>query len=92
MIRKTGFAALCLSLFLLAGVAIPSQAESRDQCQERVRKAEENLRREVDRHGEHSSQAENRRRDLERQRQACRSDEHRDHHDDNNHHDDYDRH
>ena len=45
-------------------------------CPERIRRAEERLRREVDRHGEGSRQAEEKRHELEETKRACRE-EHR---------------
>ena len=40
-------------------------------CDRRIRKAEMQLQQAVQRHGEHSRQAENKRRDLERARASC---------------------
>ena len=42
-----------------------------DNCDRRIRKAEDQLQQAVRRHGEHSRQAENKRRDLERARASC---------------------
>jgi len=42
------------------------------ECAKRIHRAEENLRKEIDRHGEHSRQAEEKRRELEEVRRACR--------------------
>ena len=44
------------------------------QCDQRIHKAEENLRKAVDRHGEHSSQAEKRRHELEEAKRSCGGD------------------
>jgi hypothetical protein len=66
--------------FLLIGGVAPTLAGDRDQgCRERIRKAELKLRREIDRHGEHSRQAEKRRYELERARERCGHDRDRDH-------------
>ena len=63
----------------LGGVP-PTRAGDRDQeCRERIRKAEAKLRREIERHGEHSRQAEKRRHELERERERCGGDRYRDH-------------
>ena len=62
---------------LLFGVA--SNSRSCNDCHERIHKAEENLRRAVDRHGEHSREAEQRRRELEEIRNRCRDDRDHDH-------------
>ena len=42
------------------------------ECAKRIHRAEENLRKEIDRHGEHSRQAEEKRHELEEVRKACR--------------------
>jgi hypothetical protein len=68
--RKT-MISLVLSGCLLGGV-VPLQADRRSDCAKRIRKAEQNLDKEVRKHGERSRQAENRRRDLERAREQCR--------------------
>jgi hypothetical protein len=84
---------------LMLGCIIPAQAG--DSCNTRVRKAEGNFRKEIRKHGEHSAQAEYRRRQLEEARESCgysdgfrgrkhHHDKHRDHGKrDHNH--DYDR-
>lgn len=64
-----------LGVMLLAGGAALTKAGDNDrQCEDRVHKAEENLRKAVDRHGEHSSQAEKRRHELEEVRKGCGGD------------------
>jgi hypothetical protein len=79
MFRKSLVAAM-LGAFLLAGGVVPSQArEHHDKCEQRVRKAEENLQKAVRKHGERSRQAEKRRRELEQERAKCRVEEHHDH-------------
>ena len=42
------------------------------ECAKRIQRAEERLRKEIDRHGEHSRQAEEKRHELEEVRRACR--------------------
>ena len=75
--RKTGMAAL-LGASLLVGGAVSVEAQSRYQadrhyrCEQRIRRAEANLQRAIQRHGEHSRQAERRRRELEEIRARCR--------------------
>lgn len=54
---------------LLVGVGADSR--SCDNCDQRIHKAEDNLRRAVDRHGEHSNQAEQRRHELEETKRQC---------------------
>ena len=65
---------------LLVGGVAPARAGDRDhECRERIHKAEAKLRREIDRHGEHSRQAEKRRYELERALERCGRDRNRDH-------------
>lgn len=55
----------------LGGVA-PTRAGDQDNaCRERIHKAEAKLRREIDRHGEHSRQAQKRRSELDRELERC---------------------
>ena len=42
-----------------------------NNCDQRIHRAEENLRKAVDRHGEHSRQAEERRHELEETKRSC---------------------
>lgn len=84
MFQKSYLVAAILGGFLLLGAVAPSVAA--DRCEEHVRKAEEKLKKEIDRHGEQSSQAEHARRDVEKQRTKCNAeaqqDRNMDHHDD----------
>jgi hypothetical protein len=83
MTRKSGILAAVLAAIFLAGSAVPSKALDRDdKCEQRIHKAETNLQKAVQRHGEHSRQAEKRRHQLEETRERCRHD--RDH--DQEHH------
>jgi hypothetical protein len=76
--RKTALMSLVLSGCLLGGV-VSLRADQRSDCDKRVRKAEENLHKEIRKHGERSRQAQSRRRDLDQVRQRCREfDNHRD--------------
>lgn len=69
---KAPLLAAALGGFLLLGVAAPAQARDRDdKCVQRIHKAEERLKKEVRRHGEHSRQAEKRRHELEDAREKC---------------------
>ncbi len=88
MIRKAALAAVVLGFFLSVGSAVPSQARDRndrkDKCEQQVRKAQENLNKAIQKHGERSRQAEQQRRKLEDARAKCeenqqRRDSHRDH-------------
>ena len=64
-----------LGVLLLAGGVARTQASDNDrQCQQRIHKAEEKLRKEIDRHGEHSRQAEKRRHELEEAQRSCGGD------------------
>lgn len=63
--------ALAFGAMLLAGSASPAFAESRGDCERRIHNAEVNLQKAIRRHGGRSRQAEQRRRDLERERARC---------------------
>ena len=69
--QKTTLISLVLSGCLL-GAVVPLQADQRRDCEKNIRKAEQNLNKEVKKHGEHSRQAEKRRQELERTRENCR--------------------
>jgi hypothetical protein len=56
---------------LLFGSGSPAFARTRNSCREHLRHAENNLRAAVRKHGEHSRQAENRRREVEKVRAEC---------------------
>jgi len=72
-------AAVLASLFLLVGMS-PLKAGDRDhKCEQRIHKVEARLRDAVQHHGEHSRQAEKRRDDLHRAREACHEFGDRDH-------------
>ena len=58
-----------LGAMLLAGGAAGTW--SCNDCDQRIHRAEENLRKAVERHGEHSRQAEDRRHELEEARRSC---------------------
>lgn len=64
--RRVGLAGV--SLLLLGSLSATAQ----ERCQHRIWKAERNLHNAVLRHGEHSRQAEKRRRELEHARASCR--------------------
>jgi len=74
---------LCIALLSMAGLvssSLPVWAD--DKCDRDIHKAEDKLREAVDKHGEHSKQAEKRRRELDEVRHRCG-----DHHDmDHDHH------
>ena len=64
-----------LGVLLLAGGVVRTQASDKDRhCQQRIHKAEEKLQKEIDRHGEHSRQAEKRRHELEEAKRSCGDD------------------
>src|SRR5208282_5268541 len=69
--RKAAVAAVTAVAFLLL-VATPSiHADERDKCRHAIEKAEARLDRAIHNHGEHSHQAEDRRRDLNAERERC---------------------
>jgi hypothetical protein len=81
---KTSLLAAVFGAFLLVGSVAPTVARDRDdKCRERIHKAEAKLRHEIERHGEHSRQAQKRRYELERARERCGRDRDRDHNHDN---------
>ena len=66
-----------LMAVLVGSVAVqPVHAENRAKCQRNVEKAEANLDQAISRHGEHSKQAEQRRRDLAKAREKCWNENH----------------
>ena len=90
--RETALLAVVFGAFLLVGCgahygrrsglggAPPNRPGDRDNgCRDRIQKAEAKLRREIDRHGEHSRQAQKRRDELDRVRERCGRDRDRDH-------------
>lgn len=79
MTRRSGILAAVLAVFFLLSSAAPLRALDDEKCERRIHKAEENLRRAVARHGEHSQQAEQRRHELEEVRERCHHDHDRDH-------------
>jgi hypothetical protein len=71
MFVKTTVAAV-LGGALLIGGALPAMADWRSDCENRIRRDEDNLRRDIAAHGEHGKNVEKRREVLERDRQNCR--------------------
>lgn len=74
-LRKSGMAVLLGASLLLGGsVIVQGQAppDRHYRCERRIRQAEINLQRAIERHGERSRQAEKRRRQLEEIRARCR--------------------
>jgi len=68
-----------LGVFLLAGGVARTQASDNDRhCDQRIHKAEENLRKAIDRNGEHSRQAERRRHELDEAKRSCGGDHNHD--------------
>ena len=66
------FFCVVLGGLCLAGSALPARAD----CAKDIRKAEANLDKAIRKHGEHSPQAEQRRRELEEVRRRCHWEEH----------------
>jgi len=67
---KSIFAASLAVMFFAAG-STPARADREDRCHRDFRHAQENLDKAVRKHGEHSRQAEKRRRELEEVRDRC---------------------
>jgi hypothetical protein len=69
---KTAVAAIAMgALFLFVAAAPPARADDHSKCQHAIEKAEANLDKAILDHGEHSPQADGRRRDLNTERQHC---------------------
>ena len=71
ILRKTTLTSFLLGSCLFGGV-VSLQADHRSDCEKHIQKAADNLYKEIRNHGEHSRQAENRRRELEQARYGCR--------------------
>jgi hypothetical protein len=73
MSKIFGKTTLCavLGASLLAGSAMPVRADRDDHCRKELQKAEQNLRKATQKHGEHSRQAEQQRRHLREVRERC---------------------
>ena len=71
ILRKTALTSLLLGSCLFGGV-VSLQADHRSDCEKHIQKAEDNLYKEIRKHGEYSRQAENKRRDLDQAREGCR--------------------
>jgi hypothetical protein len=70
LIRKAGTVVLAVS-FLTCGATLLMAHDNSGRCGEKVRKAEEKLRRDEQKHGYHSRQVERDRRTLEEARAKC---------------------
>jgi hypothetical protein len=70
LIRKAGTVVLAVS-FLTSGATLLMARDNDGRCGERVRKAEEKLRRDEHKHGNHSRQVERDRRAVEEARARC---------------------
>lgn len=82
MMQRLRLLALVLAVTFMAGTAVKLKAQDRDDyCHRQIEKAERNLRKAVERHGEHSPQAEKRRHELEETREHCHHDHDHDHDD-----------
>src|SRR5271170_6226644 len=69
---KTAVAAVAVgALWLFVAAAPPARADDHARCQHAIEKAEANLDKAIHDHGDHSRQADDRRRDLNAQRQTC---------------------
>jgi len=70
-IWKTAVAVLLLNGLLVMTAAPSLWADEHDRCRHRIEKAEAKLDHAVAKHGEHSRQAEEKRRDLRAERERC---------------------
>jgi hypothetical protein len=71
IISRTTVAAVVLSFGLLLATAPQMRADDRSKCQHAIERAESRLDQAVSRNGEHSRQADDRRRDLNAERERC---------------------
>jgi F0F1-type ATP synthase epsilon subunit len=79
-LANTGILTVALIGSLLLGCAVRVQAIDRDdKCEKSIHKAEDNLRDAERKHGDHSRQAQQRRRQLDEAREKCHHGHDRDH-------------
>ncbi|HYX52325.1 MAG TPA: hypothetical protein VE783_02670 [Candidatus Limnocylindrales bacterium] len=76
MHSKTRIFALLLAGCIASSVGVAQDRDhdhdrARDKCEQKVRKAEQNLNNAVRKHGEHSRQAEQKRHSLQEARERC---------------------
>jgi hypothetical protein len=74
--RKTVMALAAAAALLLFVAAPPARADDRGKCQHAVEKAEARLDKAIQKNGEHSRDADDRRRDLNAERERCWSQYH----------------
>jgi len=71
-VKRSMWLIAVLGIGLMGAGANLARADDHDrECERRIHRAEEKLQREIDRHGEHSRQAEQKRHDLEEARRSC---------------------
>ncbi|HXP48121.1 MAG TPA: hypothetical protein VN810_12670 [Terriglobales bacterium] len=73
---KSAVAAAVLSVLLFVAAVPPAHAGERERCQQRIEKAEARLDEAIRKHGERSPQANDRRRDLNAERERCWREQH----------------
>jgi hypothetical protein len=69
--KSIAAAAVACALLLFSASVPRAYADDREKCEHRIEKAEARLDHEIREHGEHSSQARERRRDLNAERDRC---------------------
>jgi hypothetical protein len=74
---KTAVAAVIAGALLLFVAAPGVRADDRDKCQHAIEKAEARLDKAIREKGEHSHEADDRRRDLNAERERCWNENHR---------------
>ena len=79
ILRRCG-AVVLTGVFVVSSAGLALARDHDDKCEERVHKAERNLERDVQKHGEHSRQAEKRRHELDEAREKCGHDRDHDRH------------
>lgn len=73
--EKAAIAAVAAALLFFV-TAPPAHADAREKCQHAIEKAEANLDKAIRDHGDHSRQADDRRRDLNAEREHCWKENH----------------
>jgi Ni/Co efflux regulator RcnB len=76
-LRSKLLVAVLIALGFFAGtVAVRADDRGNKRCEQQIHRAQENLDKAVRRYGEHSRQAEQKRRELEQTRERCHHDDH----------------
>ena len=75
VVQRTAAVGIVLS-GLLFGTAMPLRADGHEECEKQIHKAEKELHKAIEKHGEGSREADFRRHELDEVRDHCRHKEH----------------